>query len=170
VIREVLAREADHLAWRRCAVALTGADPVRGQRDRGLLDQIFSNLLSNAMKYGHGKPISITVRPTSTKVQFEVLDNRIGIAPEDQDRIFEKFERAAAIEKGSSLGLGLWLTREMVQALGGAIRVHSAIGAGSTFVVELPRGAPAPGRPDELGAGVGRELEAALGDVSPEAG
>ena len=147
VIREVLAREADHLAWRRCAVELTGADPVIGQWDRGLLDQIFSNLLSNAMKYGHGKPISIAVRPTPAKVLFEIQDNGIGIAAEDQDRIFEKFERAAAIEKGSSLGLGLWLTREMVQALGGTIVVHSAIGAGSTFVVELPRGAPAP--PDE---------------------
>jgi signal transduction histidine kinase len=144
VVREVLAREADHLAWRRCAVSLTGADPVVGQWDKGLLDQIFSNLLSNAMKYGHGKPISIALRPTPTKARFEIEDNGIGIAAEDQDRIFEKFERAATIEKGSSLGLGLWLTREMVHALGGTIRVHSAVGAGSTFTVELPRGAPAP--------------------------
>jgi signal transduction histidine kinase len=144
LVREVLAREADHLAWRRCAVELIGADSVVGQWDRGLLDQIFSNLLSNAMKYGHGKPISIVVRPTPTRARFEIQDNGIGIAAEDQDRIFEKFERAAAIEKGSSLGLGLWLTREMVQALGGTVLVQSAIGAGSTFVVELPRGAPAP--------------------------
>ncbi|TMB30985.1 MAG: HAMP domain-containing histidine kinase [Deltaproteobacteria bacterium] len=144
VVREVLAREADQLAWRRCSVEFTAPGPVVGQWDKGLLDQIFSNLLSNAMKYGHGGPILIALRETSTKVQLEVRDHGTGIAADDQQRIFEKFERAATTERESSLGLGLWLTREMVRALGGTIRVHSAIGAGSTFEVELPRGAPVP--------------------------
>jgi signal transduction histidine kinase len=146
IIREVLAREADQLAWRRCPVEFTGKGPVVGLWDRWLLDQIFSNLLSNAMKYGHGKPISVALKTTKAIAFLEVRDEGIGIAMEDQGRIFEKFERAAAIEIGASLGLGLWIAREMVLALGGAIRVQSAIGAGSTFVVELPRGARAPRR------------------------
>jgi len=143
----LLAREADQLDWRRCPVELTSPDPVVGRWDRGLLDQIFSNLLSNAMKYGHGKPISVSLRPTPTRVRLEIRDQGIGIAAGDQARIFEKFERAAEEEKGSSLGIGLWLTREMVRAMGGSIRVQSVIGAGSTFMVELPRSRPArPGK------------------------
>lgn len=143
IIREVLAREADQLAWRRCPVEFARSGPVVGLWDRGLLDQIFSNLLSNAMKYGHGKPISVTLKTTKASAFLGVRDEGIGIAAEDQGRIFEKFERAATIETGASLGLGLWIAREMVLALGGAIRVQSAIGAGSTFVVELPRRARA---------------------------
>jgi len=146
IIREVLAREADQLAWRRCPVEFVSPGPVVGRWDQGLLDQIFSNLLTNAMKYGHGKPIVVTLKMTKAFAFLEVRDEGSGIALEDQGRIFEKFERATAIETGASLGLGLWIAREMVLALGGIIRVHSAIGAGSTFVVELPRGARAPRR------------------------
>jgi signal transduction histidine kinase len=146
-VREVLSREADQLAWRRCRIELTSPGPVIGRWDKGLLDQIFSNLLSNAMKYGHGKPISIALHATPGKARLRVRDQGIGIADDDQARIFEKFERAAAVEKGSSLGLGLWLVREMVHALGGTVRLQSAIGGGSTFEVELPRSPTA--RPGE---------------------
>jgi signal transduction histidine kinase len=147
VVREVLAREADHLAWRRCPVQYADPGPVVGTWDRGLLDQIFSNLLSNAMKYGHGQPISIALQSSAGKARLEIKDRGIGIAPEDQQRIFQKFERAASIEKGSSLGIGLWLVREVVRALDGSVSVRSAPGVGSTFVVELPSGAPSM-RPD----------------------
>lgn len=146
-IHEVLSREADQLAWRRCKVDFTSPGPVVGRWDKALLDQIFSNLLSNALKYGHGKPISIVLSATPGRARLRVRDQGIGIAADDHARIFEKFERAAAVEKGSSLGLGLWLVREMVRALGGTIRLQSTIGAGSTFEVELPRSPTA--RPGE---------------------
>jgi signal transduction histidine kinase len=116
---------------------------VTGRWDRGFLEQIVGNLLSNAMKYGHGRLISIALSAGARKARLRIRDRGIGIAPADQARIFEKFERAATVEEGSSLGLGLWLVRQMVGALGGSIRVESARSAGSTFEVELPRGAPA---------------------------
>src|SRR5258708_23515144 len=121
-VREVLSREADQLAWRRCRVELTSPGPVVGRWDKGLLDQIFSNLLSNAMKYGHGKPISIALHATPGKARLRVRDQGVGVADDDQARIFEKFERAAAVATGSSLGLGLWLVREIGPALASVIR------------------------------------------------
>jgi signal transduction histidine kinase len=143
VVRERLAHEADQLAWRHCKVQLTSPRRVTGRWDRGFLEQIVGNLLSNAMKYGHGRLISIALSAGARKARLRIRDRGIGIAPADQARIFEKFERAATVEEGSSLGLGLWLVRQMVGALGGSIRVESARSAGSTFEVELPRGAPA---------------------------
>ena len=143
VLREVLARNADELAWRRCSVDFQHDGPVAGRWDRGLLDQIFSNLLSNAMKYGHSRPIAISLRGSAAFVRFRIEDHGIGIAAADHQRIFEKFERAAPIEQGTSLGIGLWLVKRMTQALGGAIHLTSVPGAGSIFTVKLPRRAPA---------------------------
>lgn len=143
VLREVLARNADELAWRRCSVDFRDPGPLPGSWDRGLLDQIFSNLLSNAMKYGHGRPISLALHGSASAVRFRIEDRGIGIAAGDQQRIFEKFERAAPIEQGTSLGIGLWLVKGMTRALGGTIDLTSAPGAGSIFTVKLPRKAPA---------------------------
>ena len=142
VLREMLARNADELAWRRCKVDFRDPGPMTGRWDRDLLDQIFSNLLSNAMKYGHGRPISIRLRRSAAAIRFRIEDRGIGIAARDHQRIFEKFERAAPLEQGSSLGIGLWLVRRMTQAMGGTIDLTSAPGAGSIFTVQLPRRAP----------------------------
>ena len=142
VLREVLARNADELAWRRCQTDFRDPGPLPGRWDRDLLDQIFSNLLSNAMKYGHGRPISLSLRGSRTTLRFQIEDRGIGIAPADQQRIFEKFERAAPIEQGTSLGIGLWLVRRMTQAMGGTTGLTSAPGAGSIFSVQLPRKTP----------------------------
>lgn len=143
VLREVLARNQDELAWRRCPVDCEEDGPVSGRWDRELLDQIFSNLLSNAMKYGHGRPISVSLHGSDDLVRFRIEDHGIGMAAADHQRVFEKFERAAPIEQGTSLGIGLWLVQRMTQALGGAVHLTSALGAGSIFTVQLPRKAPA---------------------------
>ncbi len=142
VLREVLARNADELAWRRCQVDFRDPGPVKGRWDRDLLDQVFSNLLSNAMKYGHGRPISLSLRGTAAAVRFRIADRGIGIAQRDHQRIFDKFERAAPLEQGTSLGIGLWLVRRMTQAMGGTIDLTSAPGEGSIFTLQLPRKAP----------------------------
>ena len=138
VVRNVLAREAEQLAWRRCRLDYDDPGPIYGHWDRGLLEQIVSNLVSNAVKYGHGHPISVTLEVMAGQARLEVEDYGIGIATADHQRIFEKFERAAPIEKGTSLGIGLWLVREMVAALGGTVAVRSTLGEGATFVVQLP--------------------------------
>jgi signal transduction histidine kinase len=99
------------------------------------------NLLSNALKYGAGKPIELVVGVDDGRAFLTVRDHGIGIRPIDQARIFERFERAVSLDYGG-LGLGLHITREIVRAHGGVIRVESELGAGAAFTVELPRGEP----------------------------
>ena len=121
---------------------MSGLDSQRGKWDRLRLDQIVTNLLSNAMKYGSGEPIEVAMTGTPEAVRLEVRDHGIGIAPEHQSRIFDRFERAVSGRHYGGLGLGLWIVRQILDALGGSIRVRSAPGEGSTFTVELPRAQP----------------------------
>jgi signal transduction histidine kinase len=129
----------EQLARAGCPLKLSSPESQRGKWDRLRLDQIVTNLLSNAMKYGAGQPIEITVAGSPDAVRLEVRDHGIGIAAEHQSRIFDRFERAVSGRNYGGLGLGLWIVRQIVDALGGSIRVRSAAGEGSTFVVELPR-------------------------------
>ena len=114
-------------------------DGLTGAWDRLRLEQILNNLLSNAVKYGPGKPIRIAVAGGEKRIKFSVADQGIGIPAIDQPRIFQRFERAVPTRNYGGLGLGLWITYEIVTALGGSINVASEPGRGSTFSVELPR-------------------------------
>jgi signal transduction histidine kinase len=137
IVREVAERHEQHAARAGCSVDVTAGEPVTGAWDRSRLDQVVSNLLSNAIKYGAGKPISVAVEANGHTARLSVSDHGIGIAPGDHERVFQRFERA--IEKGfSGMGLGLWITREIVTRLGGSIRVDSRLGEGARFTVELP--------------------------------
>jgi signal transduction histidine kinase len=113
--------------------------PCIGPWDRMRIDQVLTNLLTNAVKYGGGKPIEVELVRRSTSARLIVRDHGIGIALEDQRRIFERFERAASPRHYGGFGLGLWIARQIVEASGGNIQVESAPGEGSTFVVDLPR-------------------------------
>ncbi len=106
------------------------------------LEQIVGNLLSNAVKYGAGRPVDVGVSADGATATLVVRDHGIGIPPEDLPRIFERFERAASSRQQSGFGLGLWIVRRLVDALGGRIDVRSAPDEGSTFRVELPRRGP----------------------------
>lgn len=108
--------------------------------DKHRIDQVITNLLTNAIKYGEGKAIEVTTSATPTTVKISVKDHGIGIAPEFHDKIFDRFERAGINSKGiSGLGLGLYITHQIVQIHGGTITVESKVGEGSTFIVELPK-------------------------------
>ena len=107
-------------------------DPVR-------LDQVVTNLLSNAIKYGDGKPIELSVTPDGSTVRLAVADHGIGIEPDRQRRLFGRFERAVSGRQYGGFGLGLWITKRLVDTMGGSIAVESRSGEGSTFVVVLPR-------------------------------
>ena len=121
--------------------------PAVGRWDRARLDDVLANLLSNAVKYGQGKPIEVSVEAGERSARLTVRDHGIGLAPEDQARVFERFERAVSGHEYGGLGLGLYIVRELVQAHGGTVRVESAPGAGAAFIVELPyAGPPAPNR------------------------
>ena len=115
------------------------ASPVSGTWDRQRLDQIVTNLLSNAVKYGQGRPIDISLAHDAEHVHLSITDRGIGIDADQQQRLFKRFERGVSSRHYGGFGLGLWITREIVEAMGGRISVESSPGSGSTFAVVLPR-------------------------------
>jgi PAS domain S-box-containing protein len=136
--REVVARAGDFAGGRETAVTLS-AQPVVGHWDRTRLDQVVTNLVANAVKYGHRRPVEVEVSASGEAAVLRVRDHGIGIAPESLATIFERFERGANSGTVQGLGLGLWIARKMVEAHGGTIGVESRLGEGSTFTVTLPR-------------------------------
>jgi signal transduction histidine kinase len=136
--REMVARMSEELARAGSEVRLVADAAVVGQWDRLRLEQVLVNLLSNAAKYGAGRPVLVTVEAEGPLARLAVRDEGIGVAPEEQERIFERFERSASVQHFKGLGLGLWITRRIVEAHGGCIRLESQPGQGSTFTVELP--------------------------------
>ena len=110
-----------------------------GTFDRFRMDQVVTNLLTNAIKYSDGKTVELGAHATADGYEISVRDQGIGIATADQARIFDRFERAASSLNYGGLGLGLYIARQIVERHGGTIRVESAIGHGSRFVVALPR-------------------------------
>jgi len=109
--------------------------------DRMALEQIFENLISNAIKYGNGKPVTIRagLDASAKNAVISVSDQGNGISAESQSRIFERFERAVGPTTDiSGFGVGLWVTRQLCDAMKGAIEVHSTPGKGSTFDIMLP--------------------------------
>ena len=117
---------------------------VDGDRDR--LAQVIGNLFSNAIKYSpDGGLISVQLRPDNGGVVLIVQDEGMGIAPDDQEHVFDKFFRTAEASSAiGGTGLGLAVAREIVETHGGSIKVESEPGEGSRFWIELPVGAPAP--------------------------
>jgi PAS domain S-box-containing protein len=117
-------------------------EPTVGRWDRLRLEQVVTNLLTNAMRHGEGKPIRVSVSGDATRARVVVEDRGPGIAREDQERVFEQFERALGARRSSGLGLGLYIARRIVEAHGGGLLLRSAPGAGAAFTVELPRMVP----------------------------
>ena len=112
-------------------------------------EQVLMNLLSNAIKYNRpGGSVELSVVTDATRVHIAVRDNGLGMSPEQQAALFQPFNRLGAEQsRTEGSGLGLVISRQLVEAMDGVLRVHSQPGAGSTFTVELPRGesgVPAP--------------------------
>jgi signal transduction histidine kinase len=120
----------------------TAGAPATGRWDRGRIDQVVTNLVANALKYGEGRPINIRVELAGDRASLTVRDHGMGIALDQQGRLFQRFARAAGPEAPSGIGLGLWIARQLVEAHGGSIRVESAPREGSSFIVELPCRSP----------------------------
>jgi signal transduction histidine kinase len=134
--RSVVSRLA--LEFRSIHIDLQAQTSV-GKWDRARVEQVMSALVSNALKFGAGKPIEVGVGGSATAARVWVRDRGIGIEPDDQRRIFDRFVRAAPSSQYAGFGLGLWIVQEIVKAMGGHVEVQSEPGVGSTFVVELPR-------------------------------
>lgn len=120
-------------------------EPVLGEWDRLRLDQVLSNLLANALKYGRGRPISLRLTSDGSTATLVIRDEGIGIEREKLERVFERFERAVSRNYGG-FGLGLWISRQIIEALGGTVHVDSTLDVGSAFTVALPLAAPAEAR------------------------
>ncbi len=108
--------------------------------DEERIKQVIKNLLTNAIRFGQCKPVQIEVVINSAEVEVIVSDQGIGIKAQDQERIFKMFERAVTPSEVSGLGLGLYITKEIIIAHGGRVWVESEFGSGSTFHFALPKG------------------------------
>lgn len=113
-------------------------DRVEGKWDAFRLEQIIVNLLTNAMRYGNGNPITLTLHQQGNTAVVAVRDQGHGISPEDQERIFQAFERGQGNQVKSGLGLGLYIAQQLAEAHAGSIAVQSTLNAGSTFTLSLP--------------------------------
>jgi len=144
VTREVVTRFELEATRMDTPITVQAPEHVVVNSDRMRLEQVLENLVTNAIKYGAGKPIQVRVEGYPSGVRLVVRDQGIGIEQENLARIFERFERAVSERNYGGLGLGLYITRTIVQALGGTIAVESNPGQGSVFTVELPREPGAP--------------------------
>jgi signal transduction histidine kinase len=141
VVRDVVARFRGPCAEEGSLLEVeNGDEPIVGRWDSLRLEQVASNLLANALKYGAGKPIRVSVSSDGKRAILVVKDQGIGIAPESQRRIFQRFERDVSAVSYGGLGLGLFIAKNIVDAHRGAIDVRSALGHGAEFQVTLPLG------------------------------
>jgi signal transduction histidine kinase len=136
--REVVERFGDDDDRLHTPLRLTAPAPVVGRWDRLRLDQVLTNLVANALKYGAGAPVDLEVTRDGVGARLVVRDRGIGIGAADQERIFGRFERAVSKRHYGGLGLGLWIVRQIVEAHDGRIAVTSAPGVETVFTVDLP--------------------------------
>ena len=138
LLREVADTHQGELARAGCELQVVTGGPVTGTFDRLRLSQVVANLLSNAAKYGAGQPVDVALAAPGDTAVLTVSDRGIGIAAKDQERIFERFERAASARNYGGFGLGLFIAKQIVEASGGHVRAERREGGGTTFTVTLP--------------------------------
>jgi len=138
VARAAVAHLQEPLVVCRSTLTVDAPTPVVGSWDRVRLEQVATNLIANAIKFGMKEPIEVIVRADGDAATLVVRDHGIGIPPAEQARIFGRFERAVPQEHFGGFGLGLYISKAIIDAHRGSIRVMSCPAEGSTFVVRLP--------------------------------
>ncbi len=144
LVRERIQRQANAIERSGSSVQVHGEAPVPGRWDALALGRIIDKLLSNAIRFGEGRPIDVAISQQGTKATICVHDRGIGIPPNRIAAMFDRFERGVSERNYPGLGLGLYIARSLVQAMGGTIDVTSSSSEGTAFTVELPLAA-APG-------------------------
>ncbi len=138
LVRNLLQGFAAQIEAAECSVSLDAPEPVEGDWDEFRIEQVVSNLLTNALRYGGKSLIQVRVYCAGREARVEVQDNGIGISEENQRRIFAQFERVSDKTVVAGLGLGLFISEQIVAAHGGTIDVESRIHEGALFRVSLP--------------------------------
>jgi len=121
-----------------CAITLQPREPVFGHWDEFRIEQVIVNLLTNALRYGGGCNVEVSVQVDGGCARIDVADKGKGISPDDIERIFQPFERGTRNGEPKGLGLGLYISRQLAVAHGGELTVTSTPGQGSTFSLALP--------------------------------
>jgi signal transduction histidine kinase len=138
LIRRVTANMLPLAESAGCQLRITVEDGVRARCDPMAIEQILENLLSNAIRFGPGRPVEILFASDGELARLSVRDEGIGISDCDQQLIFERFHRSPRAKPNGGFGVGLWVTRQLVRAMRGEISVSSRRGCGSAFTVKLP--------------------------------
>ncbi|HEX8824987.1 MAG TPA: ATP-binding protein [Archangium sp.] len=148
LVRGAVATLEEELCQSGVQVRIHAEGPVEGSWDHLRLEQVVDNLLSNAVKYGKGRPVDMTVSTDGTLATLVVRDQGVGVAPEDQERLFDRFERVRLDRSVTGYGVGLWIVRRVVEAHGGSVSVESRLGDGASFIVQLPVRGQTQGQPE----------------------
>lgn len=138
LVEQIMERLETHARSAQCKMKLESPSEILIYADQFRLDQVLTNLLINAFKYASGKPIIIKLLREENTVKVLIIDKGMGIDPSKLDMIFNRFERAISHNNISGLGLGLYISKRIVEGHGGILSVESELGKGSTFIVELP--------------------------------
>ena len=138
VVKEVAGRFSEDASHAKCELRLSVASGISTQLDKFRLDEALGNVISNAIKYGAGKPIEVELKSKAGKAMLVVQDRGIGIPVEDLSRIFGRFERTTISHNYGGLGLGLYIAKQVIEQHDGSIRAESRSGGGARVVVELP--------------------------------
>lgn len=142
VVKNVIESFSERLTQENYSVDLQLEEAVSGKWDKVRIEQVITNLVSNAIKYGNHKPITIIVKNHGSKALLQVIDQGIGIPADQHQRIFARFERGSQVDKVKGLGIGLYITQQIITAHGGTIAITSKTDSGSKFTVELPTNNP----------------------------
>jgi signal transduction histidine kinase len=138
IVRGVVAELRPMAERSGSTLEVTVETAVQGHWDALRLEQVISNLLSNAIKYGEGKPIHLKLSRQGPEAELSLRDEGVGIAPADLERLFVQFERGRQTRTQSGVGLGLYIAKQLVEAMGGSLSVSSVMNQGATFTLRLP--------------------------------
>jgi PAS domain S-box-containing protein len=149
-VRELVERMRDTAARAQCAIEVSVGESIVGAWDRLRVMQVATNLIDNAIKYGAGRPIAVSLGREDGHAILQVRDRGPGVPEQDLARIFGRFERASSLRNYGGLGLGLYVTREIVEAHGGTVSACNQPDGGAAFIVRLPMVPCAPAESAEL--------------------
>jgi signal transduction histidine kinase len=142
IARDAVSRLAVEIERSGSTLSIEAAGRIIGGWDAVRIDQVITNLLQNALKFGLGKPIEVRVGASSGWATLAVSDRGLGVPPALREQIFKPFARAVSARHYGGLGLGLFIVQTIVTRYGGTAMVEPREGGGSTFVVRLPQGRP----------------------------